>query len=253
MGSEMCIRDSSYCDSAFEAGYESDGRPLHVSQAKHTKTAFGPSLSADGDSELGLGVIYHSTESWHIGKAGKHLKEGMTYSYAGKEKNIGSFSLPGGNSYKHHVLCLTKHGKQNIDNVRWVPANKSNIPAGAIRGFSGNERQYVCRVEYKGGYHPGKLIAQNGSCFFGYGGKEVASKSYQVLTVNPDVEPSFKRAAFYRCIAHENRNASCCNMLNNDQKPEFEMCVGKANSEATRQKFYNFCMKDKGIKCSEHR
>lgn len=243
----------SYCDSAFKAGHESDGRPLHVSQAKHSVTAFGPSVSADGNSEFGLGFIFSSSESWHIGKAGKHLKEGMVYSYDGKEKDVGSFSLPGGNSYEHHVLCLTEYGKQHIENIRWVPPNTSNIPAGSIRGFNGNERQYVCRVKHNGGYHPGKLIAQNGSCFFGYGGKEIGSKQYEVLTIDPDAEPSFKLAAFYRCAVHEFRNVSCCDMLNDDQKPEFEMCLGQPNSPATREKLYKFCVNDKGIKCHEHR
>jgi len=64
--------------------------------------------------------------------------------------------------------------------LEWVPYAGS-IPAGAVSG--GNERGtdlLVCRTNYKGAMHPGKVVGAN--CNIGWGGKEVVARNYELLT-----------------------------------------------------------------------
>lgn len=46
-------------------------------------------------------------------------------------------------------------------------------------GQEGSRVLYVCRSPHAGGQHPGKVVA--GRCNFGYGGKEIQGRSYEVL------------------------------------------------------------------------
>lgn len=62
----------------------------------------------------------------------------------------------------------------------WLPYSGS-IPSNAVSG--GNERGRdlpVCRANYKGALHPGKVVGKN--CNIGWGGKEVVIPSFEVLT-----------------------------------------------------------------------
>lgn len=67
-------------------------------------------------------------------------------------------------------------------NVRWVPASNGYVPPGAVQG--GNEQNgqplFVCRAQYNGGVHIGKVVGQ--ACNFGWGGAEVTMPQYEVLT-----------------------------------------------------------------------
>jgi hypothetical protein len=49
-------------------------------------------------------------------------------------------------------------------------------------GLERNQPLYSCRVAYQGGLHPGKLVGSQ--CNFGFGGKEIQSRSYQILSFN---------------------------------------------------------------------
>jgi len=67
---------------------------------------------------------------------------------------------------------------------RWVtPEVEGPIPDHAVRG--GNEADgrplYLCRGEYKGGVHPGKLGPSARGCAISYGGKELTLPTYEVL------------------------------------------------------------------------
>lgn len=70
----------------------------------------------------------------------------------------------------------------------WVNASNGNIPYNAVVSGSepGRPKMYVCRVAYKGGIHPGKLLPDLGGCYIGYGGKEYGFANYQVLTMSED-------------------------------------------------------------------
>src|SRR6185503_10340172 len=62
--------------------------------------------------------------------------------------------------------------------VTWV--SKGTIPANAVVGGGENGYPlYVCRANYMGGVHPGKLLA--GNCNIGYGGKEIVLNNYEIL------------------------------------------------------------------------
>lgn len=69
-------------------------------------------------------------------------------------------------------------------NYKWVSANAGIIPAGALeagREAAPGEVLYVCRADYRGGIHPGKVRPQLGGCNISWGGREIKIKSYDVL------------------------------------------------------------------------
>lgn len=174
----------SFCQN-FPAGREADGRKLFVSQIERRHRFIGVNISFDengGYSSASPDLFKDGGKTWHIGKAGTHLKDGMVYSYGGKEVDVGYTHIPQGKKYPHFTLCLTPSGikKQQDQKIKWVTASNGSVPKGAVMGFNRDEDQYVCRAKWAGGIHPGKLI-RGQACFFGYGGGEKAVKSYEVL------------------------------------------------------------------------
>lgn len=64
--------------------------------------------------------------------------------------------------------------------LEWI-AYQGSLPDDAVSG--GNERGtdlLVCRTNYKGALHPGKVVGAN--CNIGWGGKEIVAKNYEILT-----------------------------------------------------------------------
>lgn len=151
----------------FPAGKESDGRSLYITQCDRTDRTVFVGVNIDFDGNLGPAFEAAQSSSWHIGKAGTHLKDGATYSFGGREYDC-----------KRHIVFAP----ENPDDFKWVSGANGWIPLrGAIRGFNLDEGQVVCRAPFDGGIHPGKLIPQSGACYFGFGGAERASQTYEVL------------------------------------------------------------------------
>lgn len=116
-----------------------------------------------------------------------------------------SVSSPGSNSHPHSVshphrskhvsisvnlpsqsepaYYRSKMNKPHFKGPQWIDMWKGNpLPAHAVVG--GNQPQFphtllICRGEYRGGVHPGKLLA--GSCNISWGGNEIRLNHYQVL------------------------------------------------------------------------
>ncbi len=66
--------------------------------------------------------------------------------------------------------------------IQWVAAANGSIPGGALVGGQEPGRQlYICRAQYAGGVHPGKVVGRN--CNIGYGGSEVLLSTYEVMVV----------------------------------------------------------------------
>ncbi len=60
------------------------------------------------------------------------------------------------------------------------------MPAGVIKGGQEPGRDLIiCRANYAGGKHPGKVV--DCACNFGYGGSEVRATNYEVLAGNADI------------------------------------------------------------------
>lgn len=68
--------------------------------------------------------------------------------------------------------------------LRWVNmATGDRLPMNAVVGGSQpvpRATLYICRANYRGGVHPGKLY--HGRCNIGWGGEEISLTQYQVLT-----------------------------------------------------------------------
>ncbi|MFK7906807.1 MAG: DUF3421 domain-containing protein, partial [Chitinophagales bacterium] len=64
---------------------------------------------------------------------------------------------------------------------------QGRIPQNAVIGGSENGKSLaVCRCNYQGGTHPGKVVSN--MCHIGWGGKEIFLKQFDVLTHNGKTE-----------------------------------------------------------------
>ncbi|MBE9029762.1 DUF3421 domain-containing protein [filamentous cyanobacterium LEGE 11480] len=96
---------------------------------------------------------------------GKIVANNCNISYAGKE-----IEMP-----KYQALVNLKRLP-----LTWKNASNGSIPRKAVMGGRETGRRlFVCRARYKGGVHPGKLVARN--CNIGYAGQEIEVPRYQVL------------------------------------------------------------------------
>ena len=72
--------------------------------------------------------------------------------------------------------------QQPVGSLDWVAYNGS-IPSNAVNGGYENGRNLpVCRTNYNGAMHPGKVVAN--MCNIGWGGKEITARSFEVLVNN---------------------------------------------------------------------
>ncbi|MCZ8182111.1 MAG: DUF3421 domain-containing protein [Beijerinckiaceae bacterium] len=72
--------------------------------------------------------------------------------------------------------------QQQRSPVEWVNRQSGQaLPAGALVGGDNGDGRvlHLCRGQYRGGWHTGKLLA--GRCNFGWGGTEIVVDRYQVL------------------------------------------------------------------------
>jgi len=65
--------------------------------------------------------------------------------------------------------------------VQWVAMQRGmKLPRRAFKGGAEPARNlYICRASYRGGLHPGKVVA--GRCNIGWGGREILRDRYEVL------------------------------------------------------------------------
>lgn len=72
---------------------------------------------------------------------------------------------------------------QHHHSIQWLAMSSGMpLPAGIVVGGSQPNPPatlFVCRTNYNGGMHPGKLI--NGYCNIGWGGQEISATNYEVL------------------------------------------------------------------------
>lgn len=81
------------------------------------------------------------------------------------------------------ILAQNNSGSEALN---WVGASNGDIPPNAVVGGSESGRRlYICRAEYNGGVHPGKVVGNN--CNFGWGGEEILAPFYEVLTAPRNV------------------------------------------------------------------
>ena len=190
----------SFCKS-FPASEDLYGRTLYISQVPVQEQECTGTIGVTYTDEDGYQntFSYSCTSlgtSWHIGKAGEHLKEGMAFSFGGDEYDVGDRptawpDIEIGRKYDHYTFCLTERGRelQNKYRVlRWVAASGGDAPKNAVQGFNRTEGQVVCPASHPSPHglstHPGKLIPSAGGCLISFAGKEVGKGDYQVLVVD---------------------------------------------------------------------
>lgn len=75
--------------------------------------------------------------------------------------------------------------------LKWEPF-RGGIPSNAVNGGQENGRSLpVCRTNYNGAMHPGKVVAN--MCNIGWGGKEIVARSYEVLVNDGGVSLTWVR------------------------------------------------------------
>ncbi len=115
---------------------------------------------------------------------GKLVDGRCNISYGGKEIQVGQFQVLVGSG------------------ARWAGGANGSVPQGAFIGGQEPGRQLpVCRAQYNGGIHPGKLVAAN--CNFGYGGREIEARNYEVLLSGAALSPQ-QAAAYSQLVANYN-------------------------------------------------
>ncbi len=95
---------------------------------------------------------------------GKVVARNCNISWGGKEIEKNAYEVLLGDSAK----------------VSWINASNGRVPSGGfIAGRERGRNLYLCRAGHRGGTHPGKVHLK--WCHFGWGGKEILKKNYQVL------------------------------------------------------------------------
>jgi hypothetical protein len=90
------------------------------------------------------------------------------------------FGKPGGSASKPKPSKPTPTQTAARGSVKWA-SSTGKMPRYAFYGGAERGRKLaVCRASYKGGTHPGKVVA--GKCNIGWGGKEIVIRKYQVMT-----------------------------------------------------------------------
>jgi|GEM_PF-1800811 len=81
------------------------------------------------------------------------------------------------------IAMVTRYEELHVP-YRWVtdPAGANLGGTHFPGGWEGKRKLFVCRARYRGGMHPGKVVA--GRCNIGYGGREVALAGYQQLVAS---------------------------------------------------------------------
>ena len=68
----------------------------------------------------------------------------------------------------------------SLGGVAWASSTGKMPSYAVIGGKEGSRSLQICRAAYKGGTHPGKVVA--GKCNIGWGGKEIVLTSFEVMT-----------------------------------------------------------------------
>lgn len=66
--------------------------------------------------------------------------------------------------------------------LSWLPQDQARNRRCVVGGQEGQEKQCVCRGDFRGGLHPGKVW--KGRCNIGWGGQEFPLSTYEVLVTN---------------------------------------------------------------------
>nr|CRH04936.1 conserved protein of unknown function [include at least 3 DUF3421 domain] [Candidatus Magnetococcus massalia] len=99
----------------------------------------------------------------HIGKVAPHLRA-CNIGYGGREIRVGRYEV------------LTKTGK-------WVPSAGGKVVPSALKAGkeSNGTPLFICRANFKGGLHVGKVAPHLRACNIGWGGKENGVPKYEVF------------------------------------------------------------------------
>jgi hypothetical protein len=105
-------------------------------------------------------------------------------------------------------------GVDPVFSVRWVRPSEAKPDQLVRGGYESSHMLPICHGPYKGGTHPGKVVANR--CNIGYGGKEVTLTDYEVLAggaywagPNPGLAGAFvggqeQGRSLYVCLAKHN-------------------------------------------------
>lgn len=126
--------------------------------------------------------------------------------YNNNRPPVYSNSVYSNNSYRDHVSVsvATPNFYANFDDgyrpyiphhrhtgmgPEWINMQRGfSLPSESV--VSGGEHGYplfVCRGDYRGGEHPGKLLPDN-ACHISYGGREIIINNYQVLIAHQPLQ-----------------------------------------------------------------
>lgn len=148
------------------------GFPTAASAAEWVNGSYGsmppPTITPNGGYEANGEPLFVCRASMNGGMHPGKIRNGFNgcnIGYGGREETVVSYQV------------FTGHG-------RWTTAQFGAIPQGMIQaGREANGQPLgVCRAQWSGGVHPGKIRNGFSGCNIGYGGREITVNVYEVLT-----------------------------------------------------------------------
>lgn len=150
-------------ESYFVPGYD---RPHHNAGFRWVNQSFNqpmPRRAVVGGHEHGTPLfVCHAKFRGGI-HPGKVVDGRCNITYGGKEL-----------AFKHYQVLL---GNRHLG---WLSTGFGDYPPDAITGgYENGHPLKICQARFRGGMHPGKLVA--GHCNIGYNGQEIERSNYNVL------------------------------------------------------------------------
>ena len=83
------------------------------------------------------------------------------------------------------TLGMIAIGLTSMANADWAFASNGHIPSGSlVSGHEANgDKLYICRANYNGGVHPGKVRKELRACNIGWGSKEISVSQYETYVI----------------------------------------------------------------------
>ena len=123
-------------------------------------------------------------------------------------------------------------GRGSQRGFTWVAArNGQQFTNQVVGGREGNRQLVVCRAKHRNGMHPGKVVA--GRCNFGYGGREIRGRNYEVLVAGHDARwsaPSNRvPSRAFKATRYDGRQGYVCRATYAGGKHPGKVVAGKCN------------------------
>jgi len=197
----QCTITCPYADKGCDGAFKVHQMKEHAAQCR-----FGPKIkwisSAGGSLPFNAveGGRQHGVKLYVI-RAPHHgsITPGKLYEYPppgipGADVSWASLAWGGNENFKHRYEVLVAPPGY----LKWIPSELGQaVPNAVVGGLSevGSETLYIGRYQHEGQLINGKIQPSHRACYIGINGREIASRTYEILVEVPQPEPEKNEAA----------------------------------------------------------